>query len=134
MARVTAKGRSSGRRKRVQTSSFQVLEPLPADNAQPHNRADKSHDPGEVLRVVIAGAPVLPEESPHAPVVLLGRVDAIEDTLVSFEQRVPIHLRDDVGGAVHVVARGLRVQTALARQPVVKPRARDGLKEADHGP
>ena len=69
----------------------------------------------------------------NALVIELGRVDLLQDLAIAFPQRFQAHLGDDVGRAIHVIARHFIHQAAFLFHALVQARSRRRLQQPHHG-
>ncbi len=68
---------------------------------------------GESHRVSRPSAPNVAEMDPKPSVKVFRGVNLPQDFAVALPQHVQVHLRHNIGHAIHVVARGLPAQAAL---------------------
>ena len=56
----------------------------------------------------------------------------LKNTLITAEQDINGHARDEVERAIRVVAAGLAQQAAFTQQPLIQPGAQRGVQQPDH--
>ena len=111
-----------------------VLEPLPADDAEPHHglgHGPDMHEPEAAPR--LPRRPVLLQERPYPGIVVLGGIDGAQDPPVPVDQGFGAHLRDKVHREIGIVAGHGRDDPALLLQAAVKLGACRRVQEPHHG-
>src|SRR5689334_7017454 len=101
---------------------------LGATEAQLVDRAPQGQDMLHIKRGADSGWLILAQECPHALVIMLRRIDLVENGTIPFPQRFQPHLRYDIGRAVRVVAGEVIDQPAFPFHSLVEAGPKWGLK------
>lgn len=112
---------------------FPILVAFTSDDAEADVGAEEGPELDGGEWAAYEGGAVFAEEGLQAGVVVLGGVEVFKELAVAFDEVLDVHARDDVGGAVHVVAGGFTEEAAFAFHAGVEGGAGRGLEDADHG-